>query len=59
MKRKIIGTGKFTYREECLVCGKKNTLVDINGECRKCYNADTHERYQENLEKQIKRMAGI
>jgi len=34
---KIVGTGKFTYRERCSSCGKIK-MVDINGECKSCYD---------------------
>ena len=34
---KIVGTGKFTYRERCGSCGKIK-MVDINGECKECSN---------------------
>jgi hypothetical protein len=38
MAKKIVGTGKFTYKEHCSSCGRIK-MVDINGECRECYNS--------------------
>lgn len=32
-----VGTGRFTYNENCSICGSYEK-VDINGECKKCYN---------------------
>lgn len=37
MKRQRAGTGIFNYKKVCHVCGQKKK-VDINAECRDCYN---------------------
>ena len=35
---KAIGTGIFNYKDKCKIC-HKNKMVDINGECKQCYNS--------------------
>jgi len=35
MMEKVVGTGKYTYKEICGSCGKLK-MVDINGECKGC-----------------------
>ena len=55
---KIVGTGKFTYRERCSSCGKIK-MVDINGECKSCYDFMAVMRKARKFDAKLKRMAGF
>ncbi len=39
LKEMKVGTGIFTYKENCQDC-KKLSLVDINGFCKDCYTEE-------------------
>ena len=49
-----IGTGIFTYKENCNDCGSFS-LVDINGFCQDCYIEDVeveNKKFEKILEKE-------